>query len=1256
MTRNICAVSFLLCAALFAQSTSQITGTVKDSTGAVIPGASVTALDEATGILYKQTTTGAGLYAFPALPVGSYSISAELKGFKTSKSTGNILQVNTPLTVDVTLQVGESSETISVEGSYDKLQTTNATLGAVVDEKSVQELPLNGRNPLSLLLTQPGVVQRSPNAAGSGVHVNGSRDRAYNVTIDGIEANESTVPNPVSNLYRLTPDNITEYKVTTSNGTPEEGRNSGANISVATRQGGNAFHGTVFEFLRNKDFNSNEFFANAQGTEKPDIKMNQYGAELGGPVKKNKTFFFFSWSDQKINTTQPIDQTFGNPIVYTDTALAGVYRYWVADPKNPFTLNGTVISQNSTALVDKRTGALAPGIRNCASPTDANCVQTFNFANNDPKGIGVDKTIAKLFATYPKPNNFGVAGDGLNTATYSWNSPTNFRGPNYMARMDHTINQSNTIFFRALWGGYNTIGGDPLNSRPQVFPGFPPLGEVYRTTRNYALGYRSVLSPRLVNEFTLGLSRFIFLFTQGEANPAWPNVVPYSFANASLPYINTPRTYRSVTTPQFLDNLTYISGAHVIKGGVNMRFYEHNDQRGQPGGTNVTPTLSFASGTKAPIGFNTPALATSSAAGIASTDNTRLLGTINDIMGLPASLKQVFLGDVVNNTFAPFLSGNSVSLWNEGQRLKQYDSFVQDEWKVRRNLTMTFGLRWEINPAATESGGRVYVPNKPIDGSQGPVTFVHADRWWNNNNLGALAPRLALAWVPGKDGKTVIRTGWGMYFDTVSSFQVTAAAGKVPGLTYSCSSIPGGATSTGCSSVPDIRIAQGFPLQLPTPTAQPQSQLTPVAQISTNAPAATVFDPNLKLPTVHEWNFSIQRELPKGFVLDMGYIGKRGLRLFRGYDLNQINAAPLLPMFLTMQQNKKLGCNADGTGCPAGVTGSSLALVTSGVLTQSFVNSSTTSTDLAQNALGNFAGRIEQTTLALHLRPNQQFSTITYLDSGGDSYYHAFQSTLRKRFEGGLLFTASYSFAKSMDDMSIDPVGSSSGGGLSTTSSKNAADISNWRNERGLSDFDRKHTLTASSVYELPFGKGKMFLSHMPKLVERIFGGWSTNGILTAYSGEPFSVRSGVYTNNISHQSRVALVGPPPSTDLTNVAGVIGPVMFAGATAFAYPAPLSDGIGRNTFRAPGYWNLDLGLTKKFDVTERIKMQFRAEAFNALNHANFDSPQNATSGSAAFNATTFGRTCCATVAPPSTQTIIQTGEAARIIQFALKLNF
>jgi hypothetical protein len=385
------------CLVAFAQTgTSNITGTIRDANGAAVPGATVTAKNDATGVASSQTTTESGLYSFSSLPVGKYTITVEKQGFKTLQKTNNTLQVGEPLSVDGTLEIGQVSETVTITGGPEQLQSSNATIGNVVDQKAIEALPLNGRNPLTLLLLEPGVVQRSFGGAGSGVHVNGARDRAYNVTIDGIEANESSVPNPVSNLYRITPDNIQEYKVTTNNATAEEGRNSGASISIATRAGTSEFHGTGFFFLRNEALNSNEWYQNAQKNQKPLIRMDQFGYEMSGPIKKNKTFFFGSYGYNRVDFTQPIDQTFGFPVVYTDLARQGVFRYFVPDPANPLVIGGTTITRNSTLLVDPGTGV--PIVPNCATATSLRCIRSYNVnsGTNNTAGRPLDASVADL--------------------------------------------------------------------------------------------------------------------------------------------------------------------------------------------------------------------------------------------------------------------------------------------------------------------------------------------------------------------------------------------------------------------------------------------------------------------------------------------------------------------------------------------------------------------------------------------------------------------------------------------------------------------------------------------------------------------------------------------------------------------------------------------------------------------------------------------------------------------------------------------
>ncbi len=1308
-TRLIIALVLLSVSAAtsWAQSgTSRITGRVLDEKGASVAGATVTLTNEATGVEQTQTTTASGLYSFESLPVGTYMLTVEQTGFKKFQITGNHLLVDTPLTIDVSMEIGQVSETVNVQAGVEQLQTASATIGNVVEQKAIEALPLNGRNPLTLLLLEPGVVQRSAGAAGSGVHVNGARDRAYNVTIDGIEANESSVPNPVSNLFRINPDNVQEFKVTTNNATAEEGRNSGASISIATRSGTSEFHGTGFIFYRNEALNSNEWFANAQGLPKPLIRMGQYGFEMGGPIKKNKTFFFASYQANRIDFTQPIDQTFGIPIVYTAEARSGVFRYFVPDPANPLVIGRTTITRNSTLLVNPVTGALVVPI--CATPTSLRCVRVYDtrLAANNTLGRPLDSAVASLLNPVPLPNAF-TSGDGLNTAAFLWNPPTAVRGPAYGARIDHNFNENNSIFGRFLFSDYDTLKGDPLNGRPQIYPGSAPRGEVFRRTSNLALSYRRVISPRVVNEFTAGYARFGFIFTQGEANPNWPDVTPFALNNITLPDINTPRTARWVTTPQLLDNLSVVHGSHVFRFGFNMRFYRHVDQRGQPGGINVTPSVTFASANRNPFRTTTcPGSGCNegftAAGGINSTDATLLGNLINNLFGLPARISQTFISNLAQDVFLPFRTGDSITLYAEKHNLDQYNFYFQDEWKFRPNLTLNYGVRWEINPPGnTSPESSVFVASTPIAGTPlpatpvvnqpGAVSFVPAKRWYEGSFNGAFGPRLGLAWSPdfrsglfnslfGDDGKSVIRMGYGLAFDTISSFQITAAAGRIPGLVQSCTTtFPFTTISRGCVNSPNVNrtVAGGFPEQLPPPSVRPSELLTPAQQLRTNAPPITVFAPEMQLPTVHQWNLSFQRELPGGFVMQAAYIGRRGTHLFMAYDINQINSDPIVPSFLIMQQNRARGCNATGTTCPAGVTGVTPPLLgqlqTLGGLSPTaaanFLNSTTTAAELDINSAGNFARRIEDTTLGLKLRPNQQFAVITYIDNSGDSNYHAGQFTLRRRFSAGLGLSMAYTYGKSIDNQSVDPVGAASGGGLSTTNSRTPTDIRNFREERARSDFDRTHAFQAASVWELPVGRGRRFLSSSGGIVNQVLGGWAINSIFTYMTGEPFAVRSGSFTANGNHESRAAVLDPNIRANLQHLPGqsFAGPVLFTPVNggvrcgldpslAFCIPPPGQNGAGRNIFVAPSYWNLDLGFIKTFQISERWKLQFRTEMFNALNHPNFDNPRDASVGSPSIRSSVFAQTCCATVAPPSTQTIVQTGESARVIQFALKLQF
>jgi hypothetical protein len=575
-----------------------------------------------------------------------------------------------------------------------------------------------------------------------------------------------------------------------------------------------------------------------------------------------------------------------------------------------------------------------------------------------------------------------------------------------------------------------------------------------------------------------------------------------------------------------------------------------------------------------------------------------------------------------------------------------------------------------------------------------------------------------VAWQPFGWKKSVVRAGWGMAFDTVSSFQVTSVGGKVPGGTLQCfTNVPVGASPAappnGCADLRPIipanarlpqvlaALTSGGVISQPLPPAAPSTQFSQSPQQASSAPSVGAFDPKLKVPTVHEWNLTIQHELPWGLVGQVGYIGKRGIRLYRAYDRNQrfVDQPGFLQNFLIAQNNIFLGCDPDGTvignanTAPCAAAGSAiptllyqLAGCTTGC---NFINGR--SADFNNNSLGNLALQLDSNfrvgTLGqpwTYFRPNPQFNEIFYFDSGGSSIYHGMIVQMSRRFERGLTFTFAYTLSKSIDDMSVDPVAATSGGALGNNS-RTPTDVRNFRLDRTVSDFDNRHVAAANFLWELPFGKGRRWASGLPGWLDQVVGGWTFTNVVVAQSGEPFTLNSGSITagaTNAGKQSTVNVRGPMVQPGFFQVDGIPGPSVYnlgpritnsadpnfncrnvltpdgsATSTFFCIPGPGQHGnTGRNAVRGPGYWNTDIGILKTFPITESINVQFRTEMFNALNHANFRNPRNASTGSPTLTSSLFGQTCCVADSVPSSQTIIAVGEPNRVIQFGLKINF
>lgn len=1318
---------FLLCAILCVAvatsaqvSTSNITGTVLDKTGAAIPGAKVSITNEATGVTHSTTTNEAGSYSFPSLPVGSYAVTVEAAGFQKWVSTKNVLNVGAPIVVNAPMEVGAVSSVVQVESSYEKLATSNAMISDVVDRRAIKDLPLNGRNPLNLITLQPGLIQRSTGGRGSGTHINGSRDRAFNVTLDGIDINEPSVPNPQSNTYRLTTDNIQEYRIVTHNATAEFGRNSGANIALASRGGTNELHGNIYDYWRNPILNARDWFVNAQGGEKPEFRIHQFGADAGGPVIKNRTHWFGSWQSTRLNFTQPIQEVFGTPVVYTFMARDGLFRYLsgsIPDPTNP----AVQLNRNSPNLVDAN-GNLRAGVPVCTAVLLTNCVATFSIPAADTAaavgGPGLDPQMRAYLTAMPTPSNFSAAGDGLNTGAFFWNPPSSQPELRFLFRVDHKFDDNNSFFFRYVWTNSDTKGGDFLNSRPQVFPGYPPRGLVNRRPRNLAMSYRRVFSPNLVNELTAGFARFQFDFLFGRANPAFPNIPPFNLGNITEPFNNQSGTSRWLTTVQYIDNLSYNRGKHLFRGGFNIRFVQHNDQRSFVGGVVNAPTMTFSATTRPiPAAYGLPATCPTvpTAGCISSSDIGRLRATVNEVLGLPSGLTQAF-----------FASGpmqyTPSGLYVRGARFHQYNLYLQDEWKWRRNLTFNLGVRWEFNQPGTEANDLILRPDTAVNGSQGLVNFVPRKKFWDRENGLAIAPRLGLAWDPLSDGKMVIRAGYGIAFDTISTFQMVPVLGLVPGSSAACAlSVTSSTTRTITPNCPlpagtNMRVSTGFPSSLTQPTALPSTFASPPRQSRNTAPPAGAIDSNLQSPTVHEWTLNVQRDVGFDTVVQVGYIGKRGTHLFQAYDANQVNIDHdgFLQEFINARTNLYI-CQASSAACVAaqaaggvavasrtpdnfanwGLTGQvNIPLMNSLLVTgaaapsnAAFRNTALVSA-LQFNAAGSFASTVDgtfYTPMSTQLRPdffrpNPQFSSIFNFDSSADSYYHALQIHVRRQARN-LSYGAAYTFGKSIDNGSTDPVGATSGGNVGNNSGT-LTDIRNFRLERSRSDFDRTHVFTAHFVYDLPFGRGQRWGQGANAFLNHLIGGWTGTGIMTVMTGEPWSVLSGQFTNGNIRASRADIRGPLPEARLQEVAGTTGPVMFNLGTLinnpadpnhlcrnvldgsgmptqsfFCIPPPGANGnIGRNMFNGPNYWNVDLGVTKQFNLTERWNLQIRAEFFNAFNHANFNNPLTSSDGSTSFTSTLFAQTCCESLSTPSTTALISVGEAARVIQIAARLNF
>lgn len=1189
-------------------TTSRLTGFIHDKTGAAVAGATVTLSNDATGSSLTTQTSDNGTYTFDLIPAGNYTVTVEKTGFKKFVSTNNPANVNLPATVNVELEPGEISAVVNVGSSVEAVQTsTSGNLGTTIEQRVLESLPIvgtRGRNPLDLLNFQPGVVFGGN--TGGAVNVHGSRDRAFNFTLDGIDINESTAGGSNFTPLRPNPDSVQEFQIVTSNFTAELGRSSGAQVTLVTKSGTNDFHGNIFEFYRTPRLDAKSYPVTIAGTAKEQFVQHIFGGSVGGPIIKNKLLFFTNLQLLRAYDTALVTRT-----VYTPQARAGLFRYVVGRANAP--------AGTSTAAVNTSGGTLLPACTG-TPPTNAPCISSYNIATN-PTGVGLDPTLGGVITSSPAPNNFTV-GDGLNTAGFDFASPQHEKQYDFVAKFDYTISANSSIYVRYAKGHQDTLG-DSANAGRPIFPGSPNFVDTFRNPENWAINWRWSPTAKLANEFIFGISKFAFSFLTPTPDPN----IPYAFVNVATPNTNFSYNARGVRLLQFIDNVTYVTGKHTFKGGTNLRFSRHKDDRSSVAGSAIEPIVTFGNGP----GFGAFNLPASGATSINATDLTRLQNTINDLLGRVNTVSQAFVSD--GNNFAP-----AGTRWINKATYPELDFYFQDSWRFRENLVFDLGLRWEAKLHPSVDGRPILVPNQPVRLGAAPsnsISWVNGDVF--QNDYSKFLPSVGFAWDPFKTGKTSIRGNYRIASDRIATFLFGSSIFQsTPGNNIGVSNSAFGQAGGLFRNVAPV-IAALAPTSTPAALRQP-------AAFGTGS--ISVIDPDLQFPQVHEWFLGFQRELWRNNVLEVNYIGKHGVHLLGGYNVNQVNVFARVPGisedFLSAFNSIKASTTFNSplinrlfTGNAANNAGTATfrtlasASIANGSAATAALNVSQRLC-LAADVTAGFCGAAGQQLISQTVanpfvfQPYPQFTGgLNVFDSSDYSNYKALEFVFKRRLTGGIGYQFAYTLSLSKDNRSWDPSLSTVSTGSVQSASSTPFDLRDRSLNYTWSDFDRRHVFQGTYVWELPFGKGKRWFKDGNRTLDAIVGGWQISGTTIWMSGRPFTVYSGINTVSNVVQSTADCNACDRHIGTLVLEGTPTPRTFwfdaAARALFSAPVPGSIGnTGRNYFVAPVYIQTDASLSKNFKIAERVNFDLRFDFRNLTNHPSFDNP------TAVLNSTIFGR--------------------------------
>ncbi len=1130
----VCAIVLLTVAGWGQATSGEITGQVKDSTGAVIPGVEVIATNVDTGVARNALTESSGMYRIPLLNPGSYSVKASLTGFKTSLREGITVTVAQVVRVDLTLEVGSISETVTVSGEASLVNTEQGRVSDLVDSKQVVDMPLNGRNIYQLMQLAPGAVNATtitePGAGGAtgtaSTSVNGGRVNFNGYWVDGI-TNKGLSGG--TNGFAPSADTIQEFRMETLNFSAEFGDSAGSVVNVVSKSGTNNFHGTAYEFLRNDHLDAREFFDIGPASEnggKPAFKQNQYGATFGGPIHKNTTFFFASFEGLNIRTGQSQSTAFQSS-QWTNF----VKQY--GKPVAKFLYN-SFPTPTPTNISSNVGGYLADqGLIPDSSQASVDSYLSSNFGSPAGALLATDPMVGNISFFNPQPTDATQASIRIDQE---------FRGG------------KDKIFGRYNHDHQTSLIQSPTTALPEF------QAPTDNTAHQVAISETHIFSPKVVNEFRAGLNRTINDI--GAGTPGVPQIIDTGTLTSGFgAYSGYPQIFHE-NVFNYSDVVSITKGKHGMKMGMEYRRNQENSD--------------FNVGRPEYYFYNLATLALDS--------------PYYQIGGVDPH--------ILDGTHQAELSSNG-----RGWRTREFGAFFNDDWKIRPNLTLNLGVRYDVYTRHKEVQNRTTT----FDMSNGTslferlkngdfkVTDVLSEPDYNN-----FAPRIGFAWDPFSNGKMSVRGGFGMAYQSGIFNPLSNSRWNPP--FYSFNLI---CDISACGD-PSQRVLYGpqTPGEAVTATGPDpnigahkyEGNIIAYDPSNKNSTYLTgIANPYMRDPYVMSWFFGIQKELARDLTLEVNYVGTGGRKLIRAQDWNRFNG------------DRTGACDPNGDYCG----------------------------DTSLN------------------RINQLYGRMRFWENSANSSYNALQTQVTKRFTHGYAITGNYTWAKSMDVRSTWHSGATSSNGAQEGYSTDVNDIKlDW----GRSVFDARHRGVVNFIWELPF------LKNSSGFVKEAFGGWQFNGIVSLQSGQPFTpfcslsysrgcdfnadganndrpnTPSSGNTVSSSRSSWVnAAAGPfkiPTSSD-TGIPSTTEKLAFFGTPT----APADGNLGRNTFEGPGFANTDFSVFKNFKIaklTEDSKLQFRAEFFNIFNRVNFHQPLNT------INDTQFG-TAIATF-------------AARQIQFGLKLIF